>query len=119
MTEFAQEAYKIGKETFKTGLDLIDKYIVPLANMLLEWKLYDESAKWLSMGVRACEEAADIIPYIRKKMDLLSYMLDVYIESENKEKCRELVAQIDAMNAQYKEYSIKIDISDEVRNAIQ
>ena len=119
MTEFAQEAYKIGKETFKTGLDLIDKYIVPLANMLLEWKLYDESAKWLSMGVRACEEAADIIPYIRKKMDLLSYMLDVYIESENKEKCRELVAQIDAMNAQYKEYGIKIDISDEVRNAIQ
>lgn len=46
-------------------------------------------------------------------------MLDVYIESENKEKCRELVAQIDAMNAQYKEYGIKIDISDEVRNAIQ
>lgn len=119
MIEFAQEAYKIGKETFKTGLDLIEKYIVPLANMLLEWKLYDESAKWLSMGVRACEEEADVIPYIRKRMELLSYMLDVYIEAENKDKCRELVSQIDELNAQNKEYGIKIDISEELRNYIQ
>ena len=119
MTEFAQEAYKIGKETLKTGLDLIEKYIVPLANMLLEWKLYDESARWLSIGVRVCEENPDVIPYIRKKMDLLSYMLDVYIEAENKDKCRELVSQLDALNIQNQEYGIKIDIPDELRNAIQ
>ena len=119
MTEFAQEAYKIGKETFKTGLDLIDKYLVPFADMLSRWKLYDESVKWLSIGVRVCEEAADIIPYIRKKMELISHILDVYMEAENMDKCREFVSQIDALNIQNLEYGIKIDIPDELRNAIK
>ena len=119
MMEFAQEAYKIGKDIFKTELDLIDKFVVPLANMLLEWKLYDESAKWLSMGVQTCEASGDIIPYIRKKMNLLSYMLDVYIEAENKPKCHELVAQIDVLNSQNAEFGIEIQIPEELRNAIK
>lgn len=119
MYEFAGEAYKIGKDTFKTGLDFIDVYIVPVANMLLEWNLYEESVKWLLIAVQVCEKEPYVIPYIRKQMDLLSYMLDVYLKADDREKCRDLVKQIDAMNDQNTEYGVCVEISNEIRDALQ
>ena len=119
MSEFAGEAYKIGKETFKTGLDIIDKYIIPVANMLVEWKKYEESVEWLLLGIRACEETPDTISYARKKMDLLSYMLDVYYEADDIRKCREIVEQIEALNVQNDKYGISVEISNKIRDAIR
>lgn len=98
MVSFIQEAYSIARETINTELNLIDDLLIPCANMMLEWKEYEEAAGWLYTAIHVCENYAGIIPYIRKKMDLYSYLLDVYFEEEAYEQCKEIITLIEKEN---------------------
>ena len=98
MVSFIQEAYDMARETINTELNLIDDVLIPCANMLLEWKQYEEAAGWLYTAIHVCEDYAGIIPYIRKKMDLYSYLLDVYFEEEAYEQCKEIITLIEKEN---------------------
>ncbi len=119
MITFAHDAFDIGKKSFKTELDWIDKYIIPRANMFVEWKLYDEAAKWLGYGIQSCDDFADVVPYIRKKMDLMTYLLDTYFYAEDCQKCREIVAKIEQSNNENREFDIYIDIPDHIKELLE
>lgn len=116
--EFIQEAYEIAKNTTTTELDDIDYIIVPCANMLVECEKYDEAATWLKIGIKICNSHDGSLPYIRKKMDLFSYLLDVYYFDEDKDNCFITIEQIDKENEINKELGIVKEIPDELRNEI-
>lgn len=98
MMNFIQETYNIAKIAINTELNLIDDVLIPCAIMMLEWKEYEEAAGWLYTAIHVCEDYVGIIPYIRKKMDLYSYLLDVYFEAEAYEQCKEIITLIEKEN---------------------
>lgn len=83
----AEKSAKSALEAFiksgRTAIEAIDNVIITYANILADIGLYDKSAYWLKRGIRLCDKRGSIIPYIRKKHDLLEYLLDVYELSDN------------------------------------
>lgn len=47
-----------------------------------------------AFGIKLCEENDEIIPFIRKKMELYTYLVDVYYFTDNKEKYSETIKTI-------------------------
>lgn len=116
--EFIQEAYGMAKNTTSTELDDIDYIIVPCANMMVEWDKHDDAATWLKIGIKICNSHEGSLPYIRKKMDLFSYLLDVYYFDEDKDNCFITSEQIDKENEINKGLGIVKEIPEELRKVI-
>lgn len=116
--EFIQEAYEMAKNTTSTELDDIDFIIVPCANMMVEWEKHDDAATWLKIGIKICNSHESSLPYIRKKMDLFSYLLDVYYFDQDKDNCFITMKQIDKENEINKEFGIVKEIPEELRKEI-
>ncbi|MDR1765807.1 MAG: hypothetical protein LBR77_06930 [Lachnospiraceae bacterium] len=72
--ETARENYP---EDAATKLDMIDELYIPCANILLELGLYDDSEARIMEAVRICEERETILPYARKKAELLQCRMDI------------------------------------------
>lgn len=116
--EFIQEAYEMAKNTPSTELDDIDYIIVPCANMMVEWEKHDDAATWLKIGIKICNSHEGSLPYIRKKMDLFSYLLDVYYFDKDKDNCFITIEQIDMENEINKVLGIVKEIPEELRKEI-
>lgn len=112
------EAYDIAKGIVNTELNIIDDIFVTWANMMLVLQQYEKSLEYLNQAVQICEKYPEVIPYIRKKLDLYTYMIDVYFEMEELEKCRELVLQINKENEVNKELGIVKEIPAELMEAL-
>ena len=63
--------------------------------MYIDLGAYDASEAALQEGVLICDAHPDLIAYMRKKHDLHRYMLDVYLESGDYEKCRSMLTVLD------------------------
>ena len=85
---------------------------------MLVLQQYEKSLEYLNQAVQICEKYPEVIPYIRKKLDLYTYMIDVYFEMEELEKCRELVLQINKENEVNKELGIVKEIPAELMEAL-
>lgn len=80
---FINKACKIEKKTSVSDLDFIDSILIPHANILAELQMDDMSAAVIKNGIQICENYKDIIPYMRKKMELYGCLLDMGIEGRN------------------------------------
>lgn len=117
--EFIQYAYEIAEEIYTSDLDIIDFIIVPCSNMLYQIDQLEKAEEWLKNGIDICERYNEMIPYIRKKIDLYSYLLDVYYVDDNIDKCKEIIAYIDYQNEINIDIGVHKIISHEVRDEIQ
>ncbi len=77
------------------------------------------TASKLNDAVRICEKHPDKLPYIDKKCDLLNCLFDVYYELQEMTKCRELIAEIDRINDQYREQGVFREVNEEIRKAVE
>jgi serine/threonine protein kinase len=111
-----QKALDIPSQTSATDLDAIDNVITPCANILLEWEQFEASAEQIVDGIHLCEKFETVVPYVRKKMELYGYCLDVYHKAQDYERCREIIEKIDHENALHKDMNIVKEIPDELRN---
>jgi len=73
----------------------------------------------LDEAIEICLKYSDKMPYIRKRGELMSCKLDIYNEMDNIPKCRELIAEIDRINADYKKQGVYIKVSEEIRLKIE
>lgn len=90
----------------------MDSLLVPAANIFLESRKEEMSAKWLLSGIGLCDEKEELIPFARKKMELYTYLLDVYQLTGQEEKYLETVDVIKTMNEKYKEFGIYVDVNE-------
>lgn len=93
---FMKRAEKLAKEVFSNDLDLIDNAFVPCANIFLEHGRFDQSADMLYKGIDICKRYEDIIPYVRKKMDLYDHLLDIYKIKGNSADYQKILMLIDS-----------------------
>lgn len=117
--EFAIKAAEISVKTATSELQVIDEIIIPFAKMLWELEQYEREIAWLDNGIKICEEYPDVIPYIRKKLQLYSCKMNVYYYSGKYDKCRENLVVIDALNKEYNKFGICVDIPDEIREGVK
>lgn len=116
--DFMAKASEISARISPTDLDEIDCITIPCADMYCLWNCYDRSAKLLLDAVDICERNEPVIPYIRKKLELYGYLLDVCREWGRFDLCRAVISEIDALNDKYSSMGIHKEISDELRNYI-
>lgn len=72
----------------------------------------------LDEAVQICEKYPDKLPYIDKKCEFLRCLLDVYYELQDISECRELIAEIDRINDQYREQGVFREVNEEIRKAV-
>lgn len=113
---FISKANEISKRITPTELDEIDNMIIPSADMMCIWERYSFAAKLLMDGIRFCEKNDSVVPYIRKKMELYRCLLDVCVEWEKYDLCRQIVAEIDESNRNYQPIGIYTDVPEEIRS---
>ncbi|MDD6081950.1 MAG: hypothetical protein PUB89_03760, partial [Oscillospiraceae bacterium] len=53
----------------------------------------------------------DILQYVDKLAELLRCLLDVYFENNNREKCTELISEINEINEKYSSQGIYREIN--------
>lgn len=85
-----EKATAIREKLPATDLDGIDEMTVPCADMLCTWQAYELAARLLNEGIEICGKNPDMIPYMRKKAELYSYLMDVFTVWEKPELCRSL-----------------------------
>ena len=88
-------ARAIGEKLYPAGLDFIDNCIIPPAIMYIDLAAYDASESALCEGIRICESYPGLIAYQRKMHDLHRYLLDVFLESENRPAAVRTLAVLD------------------------
>lgn len=93
---YMRRAMDITDRISRFELVRIDEQLSPVANILLEWKQYDKAAECLLGCISICEKYPEILPYARRQVDLLGYLLDVYLYAKEYDKCKEVIGQIDA-----------------------
>ena len=96
--EYISRAYDVGIKIYENELDIVDSLLVPAANIFLESRNEEMAVKWLMSGIGLCDEKEELIPFVRKKMELYTYLLDVYHLTGKEEKYLETVDVIKAMN---------------------
>ena len=87
--------------------------------MMCELGEIKSTLELLDEAYKMCDTHADEIPYIRKKLDLLEYQLQICYEEDDIEKSQKYLNMIDAVNQEAKEYDICKAIPDYVRSAIE
>ena len=63
--------------------------------MYIDLAAYDASESALCEGIRICESYPGLIAYQRKMHDLHRYLLDVFLESENRPAAARTLAVLD------------------------
>lgn len=99
-------------------LDSIDYYYVPAANMMWELENIEKSLELLSEAISICRAREDSIPFMRKELDLLGYMLDVYYDQGDFVGCKKIVRSIDSFNERSTEYGVFKEIPEALREEI-
>lgn len=114
--EFIEQARGITKETAETDLDFIDNWVVPSADILCQWGEYELSANLLSSATEICERKKDVVPYIRKNLELRKYQLDVYCEWGEMDLAHKTLEDLDDLNLLYTSIGITVDIPAALRD---
>lgn len=115
---FMEKAKAISDKTAPTDLDEIDNMTIPCADMLCNWEEYSLATNLLLEAIQICEKNPSVVPYMRKKLDLYGYLLDVCFEWNKLDLCKELISEIQKHNERYKPYGIQKEISPELIDLI-
>lgn len=114
-----KEAAVINKARNISELDEIDYFYIPAANMMCELGDIGYTLELLDEAFEMCNMHIDEIPYIRKKLDILEYQLQVCYEENDMEGSRKYLALINEINQEAKVYDIYKIVPDDVRNEIE
>lgn len=112
ISEYISLAYDVESKICENDLDIIDNLFVPVANIFIENGKEDDSVDWLNLGIRLCDKNDELLPFVRKKMELYIYLLDIYHSTGNEKKYLETIAAIKKVNEEYEDYGIFIDIGE-------
>ena len=112
-----KEAAVINEARNMSELDEVDYFYIPAANMMCELSEIEYTLELLDEAYKLCDAHIDELPYIRKKLDVLEYQLQVCYEEGDMERSRRYLALIDENNQEAKEYDICK--SDDVRKEIE
>lgn len=114
-----KEAAAINEAGNMSELDGVDDFYIPAANMMCEFREIERTLDLLDKAYKICDTHIDEIPYIRKKLDLLEYQLQVCCEENDMEGSRKYLNMIDEVNLEAKEYDICKVVPDEVRSEVE
>ncbi len=114
-----KQAELIAKQVFPTDLEIIDIIHIPTANCYFYHNESQAAAEILQKAADICAAHEDPLPYIDKRAELLNCQLDVYIEMQDTEKCRELIAEIDSINEKYRDEGVFREINPEIRKSLE
>ncbi|MBR6967798.1 MAG: AAA family ATPase [Ruminococcus sp.] len=103
---FTDRAEALAKQVFHTDIELTDIIYIPVANSLFFHNDLTAAAQKLDEAVALCKAHPDQLTYIDKHAELLCCLTDVYAELGDKEKCRELLAELAGTNEKYRDDGI-------------
>ncbi len=83
---YLYNAYKLNEQRSISDLDWVDDYYIPAANMMFELGNAEQALDWLTSAYDICSTHEEVVPYVRKMRDLLSYQLEVCQEMEDAER---------------------------------
>lgn len=72
-----EKAGRILRDAGAEGLDYIDFFLVPAANMMCELGAEPKAKQWLQEGIALCDACPDSIPHLRKKRELMGYRREI------------------------------------------
>ena len=113
------QALHMAEHTFVAPLEIIDIVYIPTANCYYYHDELSLAAETLGEAVAICRQNAGSLPYVDKQAELLNCLLDVYYAVGDKQKCRELIAEIDDINEKYSEKGICREVSTEIRQELE
>ena len=76
-------------------LDRIDELLVPCADILREWGRPAQSDALLQEGMQLCDAFPEVLPFVRKRRQLLCCRFDVWYEAGEPARCREMLQELD------------------------
>lgn len=117
--KFCEAAKKIAEKTCTTGLDYIDVILIPHANMLTEFGDFDRASQIVYEGIEKCSHSPEMAAYIRKKMDLYGYLLEIYYYAGDPNRSREIARLIEQENEQNELKGIRKEIPEEIQQFMQ
>lgn len=115
---YIHKAKEISDRIDPTDLDKIDNILIPSADMMCVLEMYALSTIFLTEGIETCEKNDTVVPYVRKKMELYRYLLDVYFEWKEYKECKEILAKIDEGNRMYRSIGVHVEIPEELRDLL-
>ena len=113
------QALHTAEHTFAVPLEIIDIVYIPTANCYYYHDEFTPAAETLGKAVEICRQNAGSLPYVDKQAELMNCLLDVYYAMGDKQKCRELIAEIDTINGKYSEHGICREVSTEIRQELE
>jgi len=114
--EHVERANDIAKKVVATDLDFIDDWVVPCADIFCNWQEYETSLNLLNSAWEMCARKKEVIPYIRKGMELGKYQVDVCCEWGKQDLARKLLKDLDMLNAAYASIGVTVDIPQDLRD---
>ena len=112
------KACKITDIIADSELAKIDEQFCPMANIMLEWRRFENAEQYLQHCLTLCENRLEITAYRKRKMDLLGYLLQGYFIWGKSDKCRNVIAILDDMTDNSDEPDIEQLVPDKIRNAV-
>jgi len=119
MFYFARKAADIAFKVFPTDVEIIDIIYIPTANCLFFHNDMRNAGKMLEFAIEICGNHPDELRYIDKLIDLKIFQLDVFIELNDTDKCRELIDEISRMNETYRDQGIFREISQDTKEKLK
>ncbi len=104
---YTDSAFDTGFSICENDLDLIDDIYRPSANILLECHQDDLAEKLLLDAIQLCANNEEILPYVRKEIELYTYLLDVYDIMQNDELFSRTLQTILTIYEKYKDLGLK------------
>ncbi len=115
LRDLARAGEAFSKRT-ASELEWIDELAIPAANMMCELADDARAFFWLEQAIRVCDAHADVVPYVRKKLDLLTFKLEICYYDGYEEEYERVRLRIDAANREAAEYHIIKEIPDTLSN---
>lgn len=110
----ARQAEIIARKVFPTELEIIDIIHIPMADCLSCLDDPVGSAQKLEEAIAICRKNSDSLPYIDKLAELLNCLLDVHMQMHDYPRCRELVAEIQNLNKNFREQGICREVNPDI-----
>lgn len=113
------KAYEITDIISTSELAKIDDQLCPMANILLEWRQYDEAAMYLIRAILSCTNHMEIAAYARRQAGLLGHLLEVYFYAGEYAKCQTVINKLDEKVQKIDSLDIWDYVPEEIRRAVE
>lgn len=113
--QFLRYAEEIVNRTCATKLEYIDIIQIPYANIMSEFDNQEKAKEILLEGIRICGEYPEMLPYVRKKMDLYNYLLEICYYTGDRDSFRKVIRCIEEESERIRELGIPWKIPEELK----